>query len=364
MAETEAQAKGRVVGFDVARSLALLGMIVVHFSLVAAADQGKPEWLAAVNRMLDGRAAATFVVLAGIGVTLMSRRAVASNNPAALAEVKTILVRRGLFLLAIGFINLAIWAGDILRVYGVSLLIASRLLQASGRRLLAWAAVFVAVFAALLLTGDFEKNWQWETMSYKNLWTPVGILRNLFYDGFRSVFPWSGFLIYGMWLGRHDLTNPRIARRTIVIAVLTAAAAEGLSHILVSTLSARPNADREEIQFLFGVESMPALPLFVFAAVGTATAAIAMCVRLCSAWPGWWWYPLAATGQMALTWYFGHIVIGLGAIVALNMESKETLPTAVGLGIGFFIGAVCLSALWKLIARHGPMEWVMRHVAA
>ena len=37
-----------VVGYDVARSLALLGMIVVHCALVLAADRSRPPWLAAV----------------------------------------------------------------------------------------------------------------------------------------------------------------------------------------------------------------------------------------------------------------------------------------------------------------------------
>jgi hypothetical protein len=47
----------RVPGYDVARALALLGMIVVHFSLVAAADRSGPAWLAGVLALLDGRAA-------------------------------------------------------------------------------------------------------------------------------------------------------------------------------------------------------------------------------------------------------------------------------------------------------------------
>src|SRR5207237_854354 len=108
----------RVVGYDVARSLALLGMMVVHFGLVGAEDATTPNWLAWIFGLLDGRAAATFMVLAGIGLTLLSRRAVESGNRQAVARIRGIVARRGLFLLAIGFVNLAIWPGDILRVYG------------------------------------------------------------------------------------------------------------------------------------------------------------------------------------------------------------------------------------------------------
>jgi uncharacterized protein len=46
----------RVVGFDVARSFAILGMVVVHFSLVMAIDRSGPAWLTEVLGFLDGRA--------------------------------------------------------------------------------------------------------------------------------------------------------------------------------------------------------------------------------------------------------------------------------------------------------------------
>src|SRR5687767_14262681 len=135
--------------------MALLGMILVHFSLVMAADSTRPTWLASVNGFLDGRAAATFVVLAGIGLSLLSRRAVASGNSESIRNVSRLFVYRGLFLLVLGFINLAIWPGDILRVYGVSLLLASALLTASNRSLLFAALGFAIGFLVLFVVVDF-----------------------------------------------------------------------------------------------------------------------------------------------------------------------------------------------------------------
>jgi uncharacterized membrane protein len=102
----------RVFGFDLARALAIFGMVVVHFSLVMADGRTGPGWLSAALGFLDGRAAATFVILAGIGVTLMSQRAVKGADPLAITKVRAALIRRGLFLLALGFINLRIWPGE------------------------------------------------------------------------------------------------------------------------------------------------------------------------------------------------------------------------------------------------------------
>jgi uncharacterized membrane protein YeiB len=355
------------VGYDVARSLAILGMVVVHFSLVLAADhsRSRPAWLAEVLGFLDGRAAATFVVLAGVGLTLMSRRAVASADPAAVDRTRKTLVRRGVFLLAVGFVNLVIWPGDILRVYGVSILLAAWLIRASGWWLVLGALGFALGFVALFCALDFEKNWDWDTMTYRGLWTPSGVARNLFYDGFRSVLPWSGLVLFGMWLGRLDLRRRAINAGVLLAAAGVALSAEVASWLLVSYLLAHPppGEDSENVKALFGTESMPALPLFLLAAGGEAVAVIALSVLVTEARPGRWWGPLAATGQMALTWYFAHIVLGLGTVVAFRLESTQPLPVAAGCGALFFTLAVVASWLWKKVYRYGPLEKVMRMVA-
>jgi uncharacterized membrane protein YeiB len=354
----------RVVGFDIARALAILGMVVVHFSLVMAADQSGPEWLNVVLGFLDGRAAATFVILAGVGVTLMSRRAVLNTDTHAIATAQKVLVLRGGFLLALGFINLSIWPGDILRVYGVSLVLAAWLVTASDRRLLLSALGCAGGFVVLFLLLDFESNWDWSTLTYRRLWTPAGLVRNLCYDGFRSVFPWMGFIFFGMWFGRLNLRNLAVSRRVLLAAIGIALWAECASRLCVSYFRAHPHGmDAETVTALFGTESMPALPLFLLASGGEATAVITLCVRLAGAGSSRAWQPLAATGQMALTWYFAHIVLGLGTVEALGLVSSQPLPVAAGCGVGFFVVAVLVSWLWKKACRHGPLEWVMRKVA-
>ena len=90
---------------------------------------------------------------------------------------------------------------------------------------------------------------------------------------------------------------------------------------------------------------------------------IAACAWIVAAWPGRGWRPLAATGQMALTWYFAHIVIGLGTLIALGIVNNSPLPMAAGYGVLFFLAAVMFSLAWKSVFQHGPLEWVMRRVA-
>jgi uncharacterized protein len=99
----------------VSRSLAILGMMVVHFMLVMTDGMPPERWSDSLLNLLDGRAAATFVILAGMGVTLMARKAKDPTGTPSQETIAAILRRRGLLLLAVGFLNLTIWEGAMSR---------------------------------------------------------------------------------------------------------------------------------------------------------------------------------------------------------------------------------------------------------
>jgi uncharacterized membrane protein YeiB len=364
----ERAAGARIVGYDLARALAILGMVLVHFTLVMSSDRtgGGDGWLSRCVGFLDGRAAATFVVLAGVGLTLRSRGAAAAHDDVGLARARATVRKRGVFLLVVGFLNLLIWPGDILRVYGVSLLAAAPLLAAPARRLWGAALAFVAGFLVLIGTVEYSKNWDWATMEYHRLRTPGGAVRNLFYDGFRSVFPWTGLLFFGMWLGTKDLRS-RPTRLRFLLAGLGLVVVVGIvSQLLLRQALAHPagwRMDAETARAVLGTESMPPMPLFLLTAVGTAVFVIAASVGVAEAFAGALWVrALVAAGQMAFTWYVGHIVLGLGAVIALGWAERRALWEGVSAGLAFFAVACVLSLLWRRRFRHGPLEWVMRRV--
>ena len=354
----------RIVGYDLARSFALFGMIVVHFSLVVAANNESPRWLAVILRFLDGRAAATFVMLAGIGIALITRKATESGDPARVAVLRKTLVKRGVFLLALGCVNLAIWPGDILRVYGVTFLLAAGFLRSSSRTLLAMAFGFGLGVRCPDPLFRLREELDWETMTYHNLWTVEGFLRNLLFDGFRSVFPWSGVLFAGMWLGRVNLSEPTMNGRVLAASLTTLLITEFVSWACISYFRKHPHGmDLETISALFRTESMPALPLFLSAAASTAIFVIALSIRVGQVGSlRKRLEPLAATGRMALTWYIAHIVLGLGAVVVTINESRHSLSVASASGLLFYGAAVVASWVWMQRLRYGPLEWIMRRI--
>jgi uncharacterized membrane protein YeiB len=82
--------------------------------------------------------------------------------------------------------------------------------------------------------------------------------------------------------------------------------------------------------------------------------------RYAGAWPV---RSLAATGQMALTWYIGHIVLGLGFVVVCGWTEDQPLAISIAAAFGFFALAMVTSLIWRDSGRIGPLEWVLRRIA-
>ncbi len=362
MASPTAIRPPRLTGFDVARSLAIFGMIIVHFMLVMTDGVPAEKWSDSLLHALDGRPAATFVILAGIGVSLISKRTSDPSAPTDRGRINAILRRRGVLLLACGFLNLVIWAGDILRIYGVSLLLIPWVLWRSSRTLLLTALAFVLVFCLMLAGVDYDRNWDWNTMTYHHLWTPLGLVRSLFYDGFRSVFPWTGLLLFGVWLGRLNWTTDDLPRKALICGMGLLLATSALSASILHWLTdhPQPGLDPQTANALFGLLSMPPLPLFLLNATGCALVVIGGCTLIERRWPtARPLLALAATGRMAFTWYVAHILLGLGGVIVLgwlHTSHWQALATATA----FFALAVIASFAWRRRFANGPLEFLLR----
>ena len=88
--------KNRLIGVDIARAFAIAGMIIVNFKIVLG-DNGN-EIVKLFSSFFEGKAAATFVVLAGIGVGFMSNSAVISYDKTQIKRTKIKIAKRAIFL--------------------------------------------------------------------------------------------------------------------------------------------------------------------------------------------------------------------------------------------------------------------------
>ena len=107
------QRNGRI---DLIRGIAVLGMIFVNTRYLFAAQSDGEDWLTFLSSLLDGRPAAIFIVLSGIGVSLMVNRC-KSGIDLKVCRVK--LLKRAAVLFSFGLVLLSYWTADILHFYGM-----------------------------------------------------------------------------------------------------------------------------------------------------------------------------------------------------------------------------------------------------
>lgn len=364
MIEEPLSTKQRIIGYDLARALAVFGMVLVNFKIVMGAAENGPDWLVLLVGLFDGRAAATFVVLAGIGISLLSKECRTSGSPQVVASIRLTLLKRALFLFVVGSLYTPIWPADILHFYGLYIAVAAFLLTATVRRLWVVAGGLVTIFGLMILVLDYEKGWDWSTLHYEGLWTPAGAIRHLFFNGFHPVAPWLAFLLLGMIIGRLDMASSAVRRRVFGWGLAVATIAEVASAALIRLLSTDVGSvDRELVAALFGTEPMPPMPLYMLAGAGTASAIIAAAVVLGERFhDARWIKPFVATGQLALTLYVAHVVIGMGILEAVGRLEDQTLLFSVAAATTFSIAGIVYAHLWRKRFKRGPLEAIMRNV--
>ncbi len=345
------QKKTRIVGFDLARSLAIFGMVLVNFKVVMNAKGTGSAWLEWLMGLLDGRAAATFVVLAGVGLSLLSRKGRESGDQAKIRANRITLLKRALFLFIVGLAYIPIWPADILHFYGVYIAIAALLLTASDRQLLTISALLPIAFLVLTAFFDYEGAWDWTTLTYADFWTWQGMLRHIFFNGFHPVIPWLAFMLVGMWLGRQNLLNADFRRKLLIISFSVAAITEAFSALFW----------KGELELLLDTAPMPPMPLYIIAGTATALVVILLCLEITLRRPDAKWIPpLVHTGQLALTLYVAHVVIGMGFLETIGRLENQSLSFAAATGIIFSFLSVVFAHFWRQRYKRGPLEWVMR----
>lgn len=356
----------RQYGYDLARALAVIGMVVVNFKVVMGAETNGPGWLIWLVGLLDGRAAATFVVLAGVGMSLACRRALIENDQQLLKTRITALRKRAAFLFIFGLAYTPLWPADILHFYGFYILLGTFLIRSSDGKLLLSSSTIVMVFLLLLLFFDYEQGWNWQTLEYTDLWTMEGMFRHIFFNGFHPVFPWAAFLVAGIWLGRKNLGAKTVRIRLFLIGLAMTVFGESASHFLTEyMLAAYPFVDPVDIQDIFGTAPLPPMPLYMISAGGTALMIITMSTWLTSkvSNSNIIMKSLIVTGQYALTFYVAHVVIGMGVLEEIGRLDNQDLPTSVLSALLFCFFGILLSLVWHRFFRRGPLEWVLRKVS-
>ncbi|NYG55179.1 heparan-alpha-glucosaminide N-acetyltransferase domain-containing protein [Nocardioides perillae] len=228
----------RVVGVDVARCAALLGMVATHV-LDERAPTGE---LTLAHEVAGGRASALFAVLAGVSLALLTGgpRPVVGRERAARSAglvVRALLV--ALIGLLLGMLDTGI--AVILTYYGVVFLLALPFLGLRTRSLLvaagAWAVL--APLASHLLRPSLPPR-GYASPTLEQLADPGQLLSELLWTGYYPAVPWLSYALLGLAVGRLDLRS----WRAVGTLVAGGAVLAGLAHAVSGWLTAQPGVLR------------------------------------------------------------------------------------------------------------------------
>jgi uncharacterized membrane protein YeiB len=338
----------RLEGLDLARWLALAGMVFVNFKQAMHPAEPGPGWLQAIFQFLEGKASATFVVLAGLGLVLATRALDART-----ARLWTL--RRALFLLVAGLANLWIFVADIIHYYAVYFALATLWLKAGRAALVAGMAGTAALSCWALLRHDYGQGWDWSTLGYAGLWEPAGFVRNLVFNGFHPVLPWFALCLLGMLLATLPLQRPRTQWLLLAGGALLAVLGGMLSWLGSGTALAP----------ILGTGPMPPGPAYVLTGMGWACMAIGACLRWAALRPHGSWTGLLPAGRMTLSLYLAHILIGMGLLEALGaLDGSRSLAEVAVAAALYLVLATVAARAWSRRAAQGPVEMLMRRMTA
>lgn len=384
----------RILGVDLARALALIGMMAVHIMplRVALADGGfAPSWAAT---LFSGRASALFVLLAGVGLALLTGGA-SGPAPSKLAGLRrSVLVRAGLITL-IGFgvgmldTNVAV----ILVHYGVLFVAAIPFLNMR-KKTLAWWTTGWLLLSPLLhyvlrpwVEGKLDPARLGASPAFTDLATPLVFVSDLLLTGFYPLLVWFGFLLAGLLVGRMALSRPPVALGLLVSGAALAAGSKFASAWLLEQpgalkalrMATELNANGLDAalatgQRLDGAMGTPwflaisaphsGAPLDVLHVTGCAVAVLGAAQLLCMALVAllgqvgeMLLWPLTGAGAATLTIYVGHLL-------ALDVFSEVSAPLQRDvLFIIYVVAALLFGLLLKFLGRRGPLEALVHGVS-
>lgn len=378
---------GRLRGVDVARAVALIGMMGTH--LLPEYDmQGRLTpwfWFAA------GRSSALFALLAGVGLALSTGASEPRLLPwrATLARVTT----RAVLIAALGLalVRLDPPIAVILTNYGLLFVLALPLLGLRWRTLLWIAAAWVVVvplvsqaWRAHLPPGPGDQ------LGFADLAHPVSLLTRLALTGYYPVLTWLAYVMVGVAVGRLPLRRNGVAVALVAAGLTLVGSAWLVSQALLASggwtalLRSGPaqvvapwlGVEQLQLRGLYGttptttwwwqavVSPHSGTPFDLAQTIGSALAVLGGALLVCRAVErrrgaavrlvNGGLEALARTGSMTLTLYSVHVVAA---------DTQQQLTHRSTLLLAHVTVALVAASLWRALARRGPLEQVVHTVS-
>ncbi|MFC5928039.1 DUF418 domain-containing protein [Cryobacterium melibiosiphilum] len=330
---TQTDSRARIVGVDVARGLAIFGMLVAH----AIPRPNDTELL------VDGRSSILFATLAGVSLGLMTGAARPTGRGIRSDRIVSVVLR-AIFIFLIGIV-LSSFDSDvavILDYYGIMFLLLTPVLFFP-RWALAALGVGLIALAPILGAGQGDVNTSRDTVAY--------FVDYYFLNGYYPILIWLPFLLAGLIAARSGLTRPRTRALMIGVGAFFALAGYGAAAVLPGISAEAHSGSTAEVLGSGG------LAIAIIGALLWLTAPERASLGRAARGALW---PIAAAGSMALTVYTLQIVALIG-FVAVREGNDPSVPAIVDypgvpLLVGMVLASLLFASLWRVFFGKGPLE--------
>jgi len=340
----------RIAGVDLARGLAVLGMIAAHVLWIDDPfDWGDPSTWAAV---VHGRSSILFATLAGVSIGLVTGGTTPIVGDAMRTARLRLIVRACLlWLLGLVLIGTGVPVYVILPAYAVLFLLSLPFLGLGARQVLVLAAVLAIVMPFVQVV--FEALPVWSSPAGNDLSLAIG---------WHYPFPvWIAFLLAGLGVARAGILRLRVQVWMVAVGAALALIGYGMDAATGADLKAEETS-------LWGAvwTSRPHSTglLEVIGSGGFAISLIGVCLLLCRTLLTWLVLPVRAVGAMPLTAYTAQLLVW--AIVAAavlgdtgDLAGFRDLEPFPALVLWIVLGCTA----WALLVGRGPLEWAFDRVA-
>ncbi|WP_291377421.1 heparan-alpha-glucosaminide N-acetyltransferase domain-containing protein [Demequina sp.] len=319
---------GRIVGLDLARAAAIIGMLAAHVgdSGHRGNDADGWGWL----WVADGRPSAVFAVLAGVTVTLIARAdAVGAGHAAIRVAVRgAILIGAGF---ALGLLDTPI--AVILTHLGVMLLVVIPAMR--------WGARALFAAGGVVLVGGAVA---YHSVALAAEGIPVA---QTLTGGYYPVIAWAGYVLVGMGIGRLALREVATAGALVWMGAVAAVAGYGLGALAGSTAPWQEPAG----PWWASLEAHSTSPAEMVGNTGVALLVIGVCLLL--ARPTAVFFPVLAFGSMSLSVYTAHVIV-----IAMAGDQIVWEPSNVSFA-ALTLSLMAAATVWRVAWGAGPLERLM-----
>lgn len=331
----------RLVGIDLARGLAVLGMLAAHLLTIDPFDASDPStWIDVVN----GRSSILFATLAGVSIALVSGGRHPLVGPAR-ARAAGRLALRGALLWGIGL--LLVMTGVpvyvILPAYALLFALSLPFLGMRSRGLFLSATVVAVVMP-----------WIFPFLDAAPVWSGRGGDELQALVGWAYPFPvWIAFLLAGMGLGRLDLRRLPVQAAITVVGAAVSVLGYGVAIVKGPAVS---EAGRY-VAVVWSAEAHSSGLWEVVGSGGFAIAIIGLCLLVCRTPVRWLVIPIRAVGSLPLTAYVVQLVVWAVFAAAVLGDTSDLVGVRdAGLFLPLTVGIVVGCTAWALLIGRGPLE--------